>query len=89
MATRHLLSDDYGRRNINNFTVVAGGEIGERGTVVVDSICHPTRVIGVADGAGHLLSDADVAAYADRIKAIQKEIFEQRLLKNTVNQTSI
>lgn len=58
---------DLGEGRIAGIAIAAGGEIAPAGTVIVDSIGGPSRVLGVADGRGLLrlaadLSDADLAA---------------------------
>jgi len=40
---------------LSGVPVVAGGVIGRRGSVVIDSVKNPSRVIGIADGLGGLL----------------------------------
>jgi hypothetical protein len=41
-----------GRTTIAGIPVVAGGELGRPGDVVVDSVTEPSRVIGIADPFG-------------------------------------
>lgn len=53
--------------------LVAGGAMGRSGDVIVDSVKHPTRVIGVCDGHGGVrfrFNDAD----AERVRKVQTEI---------------
>lgn len=45
--------------------VVAGGVIGRLGSIVVDSVKKPTRVVGIADGLGGLLRSEKEAPYLD------------------------
>lgn len=47
-----LLSFIQGRKKIKNFFVTAGGYYGKNGDIVVDSINHPSCVIGIANGLG-------------------------------------
>lgn len=44
--------EDLGWQKIADIPVVAGGAMGQRGDVIVDSINRPTRVIGIANGRG-------------------------------------
>jgi hypothetical protein len=58
---------------LDEVPVVAGGAMGRSGDVIVDSVKHPTRVIGVCDGHGgvrYKFSDTD----ADRVRKVQTEI---------------
>jgi 4-hydroxy 2-oxovalerate aldolase len=57
---------------VDGVAVVAGGAMGAEGAVIVDSVTHPTRVIGIANGNGGLL--AQTAAYADNLRKVQESI---------------
>lgn len=48
-----------GERTVGQITMVAGGLIGKRGTIVVDNVSNPTLLVGVADGLGGLMPAAD------------------------------
>ncbi len=48
LETREAL----GWKTLDGVSVVAGGAMGKSGDVIVDSVHHPTRVIGVCDGQG-------------------------------------
>jgi len=65
----------YGRKKFRNFNIVAGGFFGLKGDVVVDSISDPKKVIGVADGKGHLIASKQLDDYKDRIKEVEDELF--------------
>ncbi len=58
--------------------IVAGGAMGSRGDVVVDSVKEPTRVIGVADGRGSVLF-ADPTADGGAVKRVADEINRRML----------
>jgi 4-hydroxy-2-oxovalerate aldolase len=58
--------------------VVAGGAIGEAGAVIVDSIQHPTRIIGVADGRGGV-SFQHNPEYLARLLTVTEIINRQRV----------
>jgi hypothetical protein len=62
---------------IDDVAIVAGGAIGARGAVIVDSVEHPTRVIGLADGNGGLLAHS--AEYADNIRIVVEAINMQKV----------
>ncbi|GAB4074278.1 hypothetical protein GCM10028778_17810 [Barrientosiimonas marina] len=44
--------DVFGKTEISGITLVAGGFIGEAGSVIVDSITRPGQIVGIADGKG-------------------------------------
>jgi 4-hydroxy-2-oxovalerate aldolase len=67
-----------GRAEIAGFPVVAGGLVGALGDVVVDSISNPTRVVGVADGQGRLLTSP--AGYEDRVERIEATLAGRQAL---------
>ncbi len=52
--TEKLLGKIYGEKRVENFHIVAGGFIGKKGDVVVDSITNTKEVIGIANGEGGL-----------------------------------
>ena len=45
-------TEALGWETLDGVSVVAGGAMGQSGDVIVDSVHHPTRVIGVCDGHG-------------------------------------
>ena len=65
--------DALGWGTLAQVPVVAGGAMGRSGDVIVDSVKHPTRVIGVCDGHGGVrfkFNDTD----AERVRKVQAEI---------------
>ena len=62
---------------IDGIKVVPAGIIGERGTIVVNSLQNPEKIIGVADGKGSLLED--ISDYAEDISNINKTILLKKL----------
>ena len=65
--------DALGWKTLDGVPVVAGGAMGKSGDVIVDSVYHPTRVIGVCDGQGgvrYRFRDED----AERVRQVQAEI---------------
>lgn len=79
LETAELITTAMGRAELAGVPVVAGGLIGQRGDVVVDTIVAPTRVIGVADGRGHLLRETEAAEFEPRVRAVRKQIIGMRL----------
>ena len=66
-------SEALGWEVLDGVPVVAGGAMGQSGDVLVDSVHHPTRVIGVCDGQGGVrfrFGDEDTA----RVRRVQAEI---------------
>jgi len=62
-----------GWETLDGVSVVAGGAMGKSGDVIVDSVHHPTRVIGVCDGQGGVrfrFRDEE----AERVRRVQTEI---------------
>lgn len=73
--TNAFFNDVYGESIIQGVSVVAGGYIGKKGSVIVDSTKQPNQVIGIADGRGGVkaseqLSETD----RSRIQEIQQTI---------------
>jgi hypothetical protein len=54
-------------------SIVAGGALGRRGDVIVDSVHEPTRVIGVADGRGGVVFNYSPGE-ADAVRRVSEEI---------------
>jgi len=86
LETEELLKVIAGKDKINGIPVVAGGFIGKRGNVVVDSISNPVRVVGIADGKGGLIKDMEeVKQYEVNIKRVKSGIAERMLKPVSVN----
>jgi len=66
-------SDALGWENLDGVPVVAGGAMGQAGDVIVDSVHHPTRVIGVCDGHGGVRFHFNEAE-SERVRRVQAEI---------------
>jgi len=66
-------TDALGWEKLDGVPVVAGGAMGKSGDVIVDSVHHPTHVIGVCDGQGGVrfrFHDEEV----ERVQRVQAEI---------------
>jgi 4-hydroxy-2-oxovalerate aldolase len=68
--------ESLGWGTVAGVDVVAGGALGQAGTLVVDNVRHPNRIIGVADGNGRISFDYG-AKDLGRIHAVSKEIQRQ------------
>jgi hypothetical protein len=86
LDTADLADRIVGHDVVAGIPIVAGGAIGQRGDVVVDAIDVPTRVVGVADGCGHLLADAQ--PFRARVERVEEELFNQRLRAATTGPQS-
>src|SRR5262249_8187534 len=65
--------DALGWSALDGVPIVAGGAMGQRGYVIVDSVHHPTRVIGVCDGQGSVRFSYSEQE-ADQVRRVQAEI---------------
>jgi len=74
IETENLIENVIGCKKIDGINVVAGGFIGKRGDIVVDSISSPTTVIGVADGIGGVLSSVSSNEYIVDLEKIREKI---------------
>lgn len=81
IETYDLKKNIYGRKKFHDFNIVAGGYFGLKGDIVVDSITNPIKVIGVADGKGHLLSKDYIKEFENRIKAVEADFIKELLSK--------
>jgi hypothetical protein len=80
------ISEALGWETLDGVPVVAGGAMGQSGDVIVDSVHHPTRVIGVCDGQGGVrfrFRDEE----AERVRRVQTEI-NRRLVAPQLTGTS-
>jgi len=79
LGTKNMVSEIMGKGEITGVTVVAGGILGNRGDVVLDSISHPTKVVGIADGCGGVIYDAP-REFRDSILTVEKELVKRQIL---------
>ena len=77
--SERVVREDLGFSIFNGVPVVAGGTLGIPGDVVVDSINHPTRVIGVVNEKGGLSFDYSGKAQHD-VQIVMNEI-ERKILE--------
>jgi 4-hydroxy-2-oxovalerate aldolase len=82
IGTREAL----GWETVGGVPVVAGGAMGRSGDVILDSVRHPTRVIGVCDGQGGVRFHYS-AVEAERVRRVQAEI-HRRLLMPQLSSTA-
>jgi len=67
---------------VSEIPVVAGGIIGQRGSIVVDSIREPSRVIGIADGSGGLLRPAEEEPFREAKEKVRQELITRLYKKD-------
>jgi len=72
--TENFIEKILGSREIGGVRIIAGGIIGKEGDVVVDNISNPTKVIGIADGRGGLISSNVPEEFLKKLEKIRKEI---------------
>jgi hypothetical protein len=81
-AMVRLLETDYmatkvmGRMRLRDIEVVAGGLLAPAGAVIVDDICRPTMIFGVADGRGRFRSEPLAVADRERVEYVRALIAE-------------
>jgi 4-hydroxy 2-oxovalerate aldolase/long-chain acyl-CoA synthetase len=76
IGMKRIVDRHMGRAVWNGVSIVAGGLIGRKDEVIVDSVTSPSRVIGTADGRGGILcarSD-DPAVRAVRCAIAEKQL---------------
>lgn len=54
LETHDLVTQVMGKTTINGVEMVAGGEMGSDGAIILDHIQKPGAIIGVADGSGQI-----------------------------------
>ena len=59
METEDLLKNVMGKAQLKDITLISGGIMGAMGDVVVDNVNDPSSVLGIADGCGSFVHDAD------------------------------
>jgi len=71
-----------GVAKIGTHMVAAGGIVVPDGYVIVDSICHPTCAIGIADGYGQVKSENILTQIEQKIlREVEENILGKRLSK--------
>jgi len=78
LGAAQITNELLGRSEIAGVPVVAGGLVGQMGDVVVDSVTNPSRVVGIADGKGHVLYHDTV--FRERIETVEGEINRRRAM---------
>ena len=67
-----------GRSTVAGVPIVAGGAMGRKGDVIVDSIREPSRVLGIADGQGGIVFQF-TSEETDRVQVVTDEIRSRML----------
>ena len=79
IGARRLVTEMMGRSEIAGVPVVAGGCVGRRGDVVVDSIARPLQVVGIADGCGTVIYEG-FGEFAERVSMVQAAVWRNRFV---------
>jgi 4-hydroxy-2-oxovalerate aldolase len=79
MGASRIVKELMGAGKIADIPVVAGGLVGQYGSVVLDSISNPSRVIGVADGHGRVIYERR-EEFMEKIKKVEEEILRKQML---------
>jgi 4-hydroxy 2-oxovalerate aldolase len=77
-------------RNIRNFAspgysliggvnTIAGGLVAPRGTIVLDSLDNPRRILGVASGSGTLLTKEEELVFHSELRMVNSVLMEEKL----------
>jgi len=66
-------SSALGWNTLNGVAIVAGGAMGHAGDVIVDSVHHPSRIIGICDGIGGVRFRYNEIE-AERVRRVRAEI---------------
>lgn len=80
LETSQLISKVVGSEEYSGVRVVAGGMLGRKGDVVIDSIHRPSRIIGVADGRGGLLDESQKQKYQRKLSKVKAEMIKRKFL---------
>jgi 4-hydroxy 2-oxovalerate aldolase/long-chain acyl-CoA synthetase len=83
LETMELTSKVIGTEDSDGVRIVAGGVLGRKGDIVVDSISQPTRVVGVADGCGGLLEEAEEEKYQQKVIQAKAKMLSRKLDSGT------
>lgn len=72
-AMENTLSNKFGRCLFHGETIVSGGLLGRKNEFVVDNVCHPKEIFGIANGKGDFVRELS-EEQAMRIEKLQKVI---------------
>jgi len=80
LETKELIKNVVGESEINGVTIVAGGFIGKKGDVVVDSISNPVKIIGIANGMGGIIKNVEeLKRHEKSVRKVRSGIAERML----------
>lgn len=80
IETDELLKKTLGRDRYNGVPVVAGGLIGKKGDIIVDSISSPEKILGIANGQGSFLKKNKNWNFRSKLKKVKLEIIKRKYL---------
>lgn len=76
--TNTLLDKTIGHSKFKGVEIVAGGIYGKYGDIVVDSIDHPKKFIGISDGMGGILERRKTKEFESKIKIVKQWINKKK-----------
>jgi hypothetical protein len=74
IQSHDLVSRVMGKGDIDGVPVVAGGIVGEPGTLIIDSINSPVQVIGIADGTGKVRYEPSDDSERRKLDIVKKAV---------------
>ena len=74
LRTNNLMAET-GRTTMAGVPIISSTVLGNKGDIIVDSIIKPNRVIGMADGEGHIMYDC----HDEKIDEIEMEIIKRKI----------
>lgn len=77
LETDFQITSILGKAKMGGVSVVAGGILGRKGDVIIDSISNPAAVLGIADGNGGFVQD--ITLYLEKIKKVKSEIIRRKM----------
>lgn len=79
LESKKLVDEVCGQFSFDNVRIIAGGFIGFKGDIIIDSINNPRKIIGVADGLGGILTSKESEPYLQQINKVKTFIFNKLL----------
>lgn len=68
IKSRDLETNCRGEKKFEEITIVSGGSVAKKGSLVVDNFKQPSRVLGISDGNGGIEPLSDLTDIVDKFK---------------------
>lgn len=78
LASLKLVEEIQGKREIAGISCVAGGTYGAKGSIVLDHITKPKKILGIADGRGKVNYKID-KEYQEQVDKIEAVLFAETI----------